>query len=283
MREPKLIGLLGVWGVEDWIRPAIKQALEYCDEVIICATPYSEDLRKFEDNTCEIAVSFKDVKMISFTDASTVTQSRPRILNKMLGESKCFAIDNWVWILDVDEFYPESSFREIKEVIRKSEFDQINVTAKFFLINMKYYLESCHPRLFKIRENKKNKFRSTQKWQGAERIFITPIEKGMFHYSLLTNPYLRKVQWRTEYPGKIQANKTSWLDEIYFNYDLENEEYWINRNKELFGIKSPWFNKGAFPDKNGKLFRYEGKHPRFIEEAGLTKIEDFRTFYRKTE
>ena len=90
----KIIGLLKAWGAKDWIRPAIKQALEYCDEVIICATPYSEDLRKFEDNTREIAVSFKDVKMVSFADASTVTQSRPRILNKMLRESK-YITNQW--------------------------------------------------------------------------------------------------------------------------------------------------------------------------------------------
>ena len=117
MNEPKLIGLLIAWGAELWIKPAIKQALEYCDEVIFCASAYSESLKRFEDNTLEIAMTFKDVKIISFNDASTLRQTRARILNKMLEESSCFAIDNWVWILDVDEFYPEGSFREIKEAI----------------------------------------------------------------------------------------------------------------------------------------------------------------------
>jgi len=281
MKEPKLIGLIGVWGVESWIRPALKQALEYCDEVIVCVAAYSESLKRFEDNTLEIAMSFKDVKVVSFTGASTLTRTRPQILNKMLKESEYFTIDNWVWILDVDEFYPENSFREIKEIVKKLEFDQINVPAKFFLINMRHYLNSTHPRLFKIRKNEKNEFRPTQHWHGVKRIFTLSVENGMFHYSLLLNLHLRREQWKTEYPGKIQANKTSWLDNIYLNYDLGNEEYWINENKELFGIKSPWFAKCFSPDKDGKLFRYEGRHPKFVEEVGLTKIEDFRSYYRE--
>jgi len=279
MKEPKLIGLMGVWGVEDWIRPAIKQALEYCDEVIICVAAYSENLKKFEDNTHEIAMSFKDIKMVSFTDTSTLTQTRPQILNAMLKESKYLAADNWIWMLDVDEFYPESSFEEIKEVIRESEFDQITIKTKFFLINMRHYLKAFYPRLFKIKEGKLNEFRPTQGWQGGQKTLIMPSEEGMFHYSLLLNPDLRREQWKTEYPGKVQANKTTWLDSIYLNYDLGNEEYWINKNKELFGIKSPFFTNCFSPDKNGKLFRYEGRHPKFVEEAGLTKIKDFRGYY----
>ena len=280
MKEPKLIGLLIAWGAELWIRPAIKQALEYCDEVFICVAAHSESLKRFEDNTHEIAMSFKDVKMISFDEISTHTQIKSKILNKMLEESKCFAIDNWVWVLDVDEFYPESSFREIKEVVRKSEFDQITTKTKFFLINTKHYLKAFYSRLFRIKKGKINRFKATQKWRGGEKTFILPSEDGMFHYSLLTNLGLRREQWKTEYPGNIQANKTNWLDNIYLNYDLNNEEYWINKNRELFGIKSPFYADCISPDKDGKLFRYEGRHPKFVEEAGLTKIEDFRKCYK---
>lgn len=282
MKEPKLIGLVKAWGAEDWIRPIIKQVLEYCDEVFLCVVAFSQNLKKFEDNTHEIAASFKDVKIISFNDMSTLSRINPQILNKMLRESKCFDVDNWVWPFDVDEFYSESSFKKIKEIIREPEFDRITMTSRFFLINMRCYLGAFHERLFKIKKGEMNKFRPSQQWLGGgNKTFIMPIEDGMFHYSLLTNPDIRREQWKTEYPGKAQANKTSWLDNIYLNYDLENEEYWINKNKELFGLKSPWFNSSLSCDKDGKLFRYEGRHPRFVEEAGLTKIEDFRVYYKK--
>jgi hypothetical protein len=219
--------------------------------------------------------------MIPFSKTSTHSQAKASILNTMLGESKHFNAGNWIWILDVDEFYPENSFKKIKEIIERQEFDRIRVRAKFFLINMKHYLESSHGRLFKIKEGEMNKFKPSQQWQGGGKIFIMPIEDGMFHYCLLTNPDQRREQWKTEYPGKSQANKTSWLDNIYLNYDLENEEYWINKNKELFGIKSPFFTDVFSPDKDGKLFRYEGRHPKLVEEVGLAKIEDFRVYYKK--
>ncbi|GAI15069.1 unnamed protein product, partial [marine sediment metagenome] len=149
MKEPKLIGLLIAWGSELWIRPAIKQAITCCDEVLVCIAAHSEKLKRFEDNTYKIATTFSNIKMIPFSKVSTHSQAKASILNTMLRESKHFNADNWLWILDVDEFYPENFFKKIRELITQQEFDQIKVGAKFFLINMRHYLKSSHLKLFK--------------------------------------------------------------------------------------------------------------------------------------
>jgi len=90
---------------------------------------------------------------------------------------------------------------------------------------------------------------------------------------------MRRVQWENEYKDKDQTKKTNWLDLIYRNYDLNNEEYWIQKNFKLTGVKSPWFDHNFLPDHNGRLFPYTGKHPKFIEETGLPEISDFRQRY----
>lgn len=279
MKKPKIIGLVVAWGAELWIKPAVEQALEYCDEVILSVSCFTENLKKFKDNTYNIAKTYKDIEIIQYTGTSTHVQIKYVVLNEMLKKTKNYDANNWIWILDVDEFYPERSFREIKEIIEEEEFDQIKMESKFFLIDMRHYLKSHHMRLFRIKKDKMNKFTPTQHWQGGRKVFTIPIENGMFHYSLLTNPYMRKAQWKTEYPNTIQLRKTKWLDKIYLNYDLKNEEYWINENLKMFGVKSPYFFNGCLPDKDGKFFNYEGKHPKFIEEVGLTKIKDFRKYY----
>jgi hypothetical protein len=102
----------------------------------------------------------------------------------------------------------------------------------------------------------------------------------LFHYCMLMNPNMKLEQWKTEYPNKNQRDKINWITKIYKNYDLDNEEYWIKENEKLFGIKSPLLNKSATPDTCGKLFKYYGKHPKVIEESGLTKIRDFRNHYK---
>jgi hypothetical protein len=33
---PKIIGMLTAWCAADFIKPALQQAVEYCDEVLVC-------------------------------------------------------------------------------------------------------------------------------------------------------------------------------------------------------------------------------------------------------
>ena len=168
-------------------------------------------------------------------------------LNYMLKSSPLYEPGNWAWILDADEFYADTAHEMIRAAIDVkftdicSPYDQITVESKFFYINMQHYLNEDGDRLFRINEEGEC-FVPTNKWSATRgQVYILPRNDGM-----------------------------------YPSYDLENEEYWIEENRKRFGIRSPWFNKGFTPDENGRLFRYAGKHPKFIETSGLTGIEDFR-------
>ncbi|MBN2373082.1 hypothetical protein JXL19_04780 [bacterium] len=281
--RPKIIGLLAAWGAEDWIRPALRQSVKYCDDVFVCVAAHSEELKAFEDNTLSIVETFPGIKTISCKKAkNTHASSKAKILNRMLEESRHFKPGNWIWILDVDEFYPEPSYKKILSLISGEDYDNIYVGNRFFLIDMQHYIKASHQRLFKIKPIHRLpffRFRPTQQWPFLKKPYKLPLEEGMFHYSLLTNPHMRRVQWENEYKKTRQTQKTKWLDLIYRNYDLGNEDYWIQKNYELTGIKSPWFNNDFLPDHNGRLFSYTGKHPSFIEEAGLPEIGDFRKRY----
>ena len=65
-----------------------------------------------------------------------------------------------------------------------------------------------------------------------------------------------------------QDHKVNWMKDVYLKYDLSNP------------IKNPQGPHNAFsPNLDGHLFKYDGKHPDFIENAGLTKFKDFRKLY----
>lgn len=278
----RIIGLICGWGCEDFIRMALNQASEYCDEVLVNISPHSKALEKFRDSSYDIALEYSEsnrkVKLIEYENPSIHCDVKAGILNLMLQNSKFFSPGNWIFILDVDEFYPHESIDNIFYIMKNDAcIDQITVEEYYFYINAKHYLNGEHIRLFKIKDSS-NRFMPTQKWvYSSMPVTASRDFSPMFHYGMLTNPWQKIEFWKTEYHN-VQTRKIEWINYIYKNYDLENEEYWIEENRRMFGIRSPWFSDSFKPDKEGKLFKYNGKHPRWVNE-NLLGIEDFRDYY----
>jgi len=273
----KIIGLLTAWGAERTARAAAEQALAYCDEVMAVVSPYTPELERFEDETYDILKRYGRINLLDYRPKeTTVSRAVADVLNHMLNRSSLYSAGNWAWILDADEFYADSAPEMIRSAIDNGWHNQITVESRFFMINTRHYLDETGNRLFRI-EPGDHGFIPTNKWLGKLRnVYVLPRKHGMFHYGMLVSTDMYRIKWGVEYKGRHQDNKIRWLDEIYAGYDLKNEEHWLRKNLELSGIRSPWFNRGFMPDVDGRLFRYSGKHPKFIERSGLTKIEDFR-------
>jgi len=273
----KILGLLTAWGARRTVRAAAQQAIEYCDEIMAVATPFAPELKRFEDGTYDMLKSFSRINLLDYrTQETTLSRAVADVLNHMISRSSLCSVGNWVWILDADEFYADSAPKMIRAAIDSGRHNQITVESRFFMINTHHYLNETGNRLFKI-EPGDERFIPTNKWSGKPRvIYMLPREHGMFHYGMLVSAEMYRVKWGVEHEGKRQDNKTRWLDEIYYKYDLNYENRWLRKNLELSGIFSPWFNKGFRPNFNGRLFQYQGKHPKFIECSGLTRIKDFR-------
>lgn len=276
METNKMIGIIMAWGVQDWIRLALNQAIEYCDETIVVVAPFGPTLRQYEDETYNICKEYKGIKFLDYEPHATNTKYAVcDIANHILKNSSLFMPGNWVWVLDADEFYTKSTYKEIKSIINDGGYDRIAMESKFFYINMQHYLDEAGDRIFEI-VDMNDKFFPAIRWgRKPKKTYIIERSNGMFHYSMLTNTKRHYAKWL----ARGEKNKTRWHDEIYTKYDLENEEYWIEENLKLSGIRSPWLNEGFTPDENGRLFKYNGKHPKFVEKAGLIKIKDFRKRY----
>lgn len=278
----KIIGLLTAWAAEDWIRISIEQAINICDEVIVCVAGYTPPLKALEDKTYEICKEYKDrITLVDFEYVGgTITEVRSMVLNTMLSQSKLYGVGNWVWMLDFDEFFSDECLSRIHWAITQEKFNRIYFNEKFFYINMQHYLKGGHYRLFRI-NSLGNKFKPLQAWTGpVKSTYEVPFNEGMFHYSMLTNTETHRARWKTEYETHRQEDKVKWLDEIYYKFDLTDQVKMVELNKNLFGVRSPWMNKGFKPTDSGLLFEYGGKHPTIIEQVGLPKIADFRGRYK---
>lgn len=277
--KPKIIGLLNAWYSERWIAAAIEQALQYCDEVIVAVGAHSKSLASLKDKTYEIASQYKDrITLLDSSMSRFHDRSKADTLNRMLAASKFHQKGNWIWILDVDEFYFDCTYQEILQTISSGLYNHIRVEEKFFFINMTRYLLCSHGRLFRIAQSD-SKFQPTQRWTGPlkkQYVIKRDAEKrGMFHYSLLVDLEYRRRMWTTE-RSYAQPHLLRWLTEIYAPYDLNDEETWITKNQQLFGLRSPYVGPLSKPNLDGKLFIYDGPHPPHIEATELTKIKDFR-------
>ena len=280
----KVIGLMTAWCAEPFIEPALKQAIEYCDEVIIAVGPHSKELIPYEDGTLDIVSKYLSdtVKLVPVQFEGNHIASKNSTLNKMIEASNNRSVGNWVWLLDIDEFY----FREDVDNMKKVMFDGktnaiVMPDEKFFYVDMKHYLYSPHRyepphRLWKITDYD-NYFKPLQNWTGQINS-TSVVDICIYHYSLLLNPYAKRAFWKTEYDNKNQQIKTDWLENIYLNFQFEEESKWIDRNAKMFG-KRTLFMKSDYDTNDGGLFLYDGKHPNYIEDAKLTMIDDFRKLY----
>jgi hypothetical protein len=293
MKDYKIIGLIGAHYAEDFIGPAIQQALNFCDEVIVSIGAHTPMLDALQDDTLLRAQEFGDqVKFVPCVNDGLILTGKCKTLNNMLEASTHYAPGNWVFMLDVDEFYFDETLQEARDIIENDpKADTIQFPAKFFFINMQRYLHSTHHRLYKIKD-RNGKFLPTCSWNSrVEYRGVTRDagKKGMFHYSLLTPVEYKEAQWKTGYRAKAgpaferEKRKWDWLEQIYEPFDLDNESYWTDKSLELFpharNVRTPCWTPGFTADKNGNLYVYDGPHPPVIEEAGLPQIEDFRVYH----
>lgn len=290
MRNYKIIGLIGAHYAEDFIGPAIQQALNICDEVVVTVGAHTQKLAELQDDTMVRAQEFADrVTFVPTVNDGFITTGKCKTLNNQLSASKLYSPGNWVWVLDVDEFYTEETVQAARDIIENdATADTIQFHAKFFFINMKRYLTATHQHLYKIKDMT-CKFVPTCAWNSRTEIRTVEADRGMFHYSLLTPEDYKERQWQGEYKqqsGRVfesQQRKWNWLNQIYRPFDLDNETYWTDKNMELFGQdfkrRSPLWTP-AFPaDGNGNLYVWDGPQPSVIEESGLPQIEDFRAHH----
>lgn len=289
----KLIGLVPGLYVEEWIEPSIQQALNYCDEVVVSIGAYVPELNVLQDKTLERAKKYSDrISLVDPVVSKSHIGGKGPTLNRMV-EASGAEVGDWLWVLDTDEFYFDQTVQMIKEMISsENNLSTIWLPAKFFFLNMTRYLRAKHPRLFKITHSGAH-FKPTGalNWRGEGEVSHIPFDLeddqfGMFHYSLLTSPRYRRLFWETEFGHKTgrtretQDKKILWLEEIYLKYELDREEYWIDKNMDLLDLprRTPIWTPAFTPQTDGTLFQYNGPQPAVIEQAGLHLIEDFRTY-----
>jgi hypothetical protein len=157
----------------------------------------------------------------------------------------------------------------------------MDVKSRFFCINMSWFVNSDHPRFFRINSNAFH-FIPTQKPIPLRKsVKIVLQDNPMFHYSMLMGLDFKRVHWQTE-KINYHPNKLLWLDEVYANYDpsdMERCKILGERNKKYFGCKGFWLKDTVeAPAYPPYMYNFKGEHPAEIERSPMRNVKDFRTW-----
>jgi hypothetical protein len=282
----EITGYVVAWNAEPFIEPALEQAVTICDEVMVAVGPHSEHMKAFVDRTEEICLKFRDnypgmVKLVPVEYRGAHSPTKGATLQAMVRASALYKPGNWVWLLDADEFYLRREAAELKGIIQSTDCNSVQFNERYFFINTRKHLVNKRRRLYKITAEG-NTWKPTSKWGGPRDDILDYPGEGLFHYSALMNPHSKRAFWSTEYQAdpRVGHPLVRWMDEVYMKYDLEDEDKWLDRNQQLFGVRTPFWIGDIQAGPDGKLVDYDGPHPEVIEAAGFTNIPDFRKIYR---
>ncbi|MFX1311004.1 MAG: hypothetical protein ACFFHD_00110 [Promethearchaeota archaeon] len=282
----KIIGLLVAWSVEDWIEYSIQQALNLVDELIISVGPFHKHLQNTEDQTLAIVKKYIENEKIKFLRSiclsnNTIDQNRCMTLNQMLKFSNLIQEGNLIWLLDAFDFYSSEAIVEIKKFIKECyDFDEIQLITYNFCINFNYYVKSFPIKIFKIKDQKPKFISPMMLSYKTLKTYVLLRNNPMFNYSLLTGEQIKGISWILE--GKYKH--FLWIRKIFNKYDPNNEEFWMEKNKELFGKKRFFYPTLDIVENFGYgLMIYKGKHPDIIENSEIKKILDFREYIKQKQ
>jgi len=281
----KLIGLITAWDAEPFIEPAIKQAIEYCDEVVVSVGLHHNGLARFTDKTMEITEKYKDqITIVEGVNTNNYTQSRSLTLKKMLDVTNNNKAGNWIFILDADEFYFPEDIAKCREIMAEDKYNRIMFPEKTFCVNMQNYANWERDRIKKLTHDNMS-FRTNELgYETSVAPYYLETDLGMHHYTFLMDLWFKREFWRIEkgHPNIAnQPKKWGWIDNIYMDLDLDNQEAFVNKSKNLWGTPKVMGIFGFKCKEDGTLYKYDGPYPPHIIEAGLHEIEDFRVLYKK--
>lgn len=281
----RTIGLFTAWACKDWINAAIKNHLRIVDELHVMIAPHNKDFKKLEDSSKEIAMTkWKDDPRVTFHNElpgnlkGCCDRSKCIILNQMREYSKP-EVGDIIIILDSDEFYCDKAIAEIRAKFDGPKWDSLAFIARYFAINMKWYmLQSGLRRMFRVRSTDFH-FKPTQNPVPKPKEHqVILANNPMFHYSLLMPIEYKLIHWGSEIG--MSEWKLKWVNEIYAKWDPNNlklcERLAKDHSKYTRGNKfyyNPDMVESQIPPY---LYNYKGVHPIEIEETGLPQKEDFR-------
>jgi len=258
------VGFIQVFNEVNWIGYAIEQAMNFCDELIVCEgsqfVAFPDIPERSDDGTLDIINDKvkqypKKIKIIK-TIRKYNNYRKNQCANFNLALDDCKIGDYFIH-LDADEFFTDEWITKVNELMRENKIDIINTLGYRFMFSFKWRFDfgKIQPRFVIVKKINGLHFRPTHHYVNPGKHIITFPKNSHYHYCWLKPQERMHIRMKT---SGMYPNMLNWFDKNWDNFKLEN-------GKEYSGYS------GKF-----NLHRYEGNHPEILNNHPWRHVEDIR-------
>lgn len=273
-QEVKIIGSMFTWNNLEFFKCALKQALEFCDEVILSEGCHSHKYPiRSTDGTCEYIETIKNHPKIRFVEFKERTKPRYDMTMLQMRRdypklSPLYKPGNWVLCCDDDLFFFRKDFEKMKMAMQLHTGDQLDFPVRQFFYNFRLNL-SEKPRggIFAYRIMDDLRLFGTGSpyyWGGGRFSTRTLPNVTAFHYGHVKKPERMKARWVMSVEKGTEASVgrfEQWMSASW----SEDEDIFKSTDiiERIRGYR-------------GGLNIYNGEHPEFLADHPWRYVNDVR-------
>lgn len=285
----KIVGLIITWNNFEFFQFALKQALDFCDEVLLIEGGHSMTFpQKSIDGTVEYINKMKGHPKLRIFDFKFREKYKRYDIVQLfvrmgaLKKSRFLKPGNWLILWDDDMFFFDEELKRIKELMSNTDYDVISVNERRFIYNFRFNTFAIEKK--KIYSGGWAGWQFNKIYEGAYiRGYLGKQVNPRFYYKD-GKPYSKYlylddvVCFHYPYVKLLERIKARWLYSIEKGtvesrgkYDKFMSVKWTN-DEDIYKFKEVIENIN-----NEKGFNvYTGKHPEILDSHPWRNIDDVR-------
>jgi len=282
----KIIGRILTWNNFEFFKYVLKQALDFCDEVVLVEGCHSRNYpRHSTDGTVEYLKSFHHPKLkILEPDWDELTKKHWQywmiqcaLSNLTIKSFDLWNHDGWIMGWPDDQFYFDEDLKKIRNALKITTGDRVWFTGRRFIYNFRFnILEQAHKHAtMKISRITPGCFytpihhlcykdgRRYNQVNNGERIS----DISMFHYSNVKKVERMEARYRMteETPNRYRLG-ADWFEKWM-------SVNWIN-DEDIFKYRD--ILASILNSESEDINIYRGKHPEILDDHPWRNIDDVR-------
>lgn len=265
----KIIGLILTWNNFEFFRCALKQALDFCDEVLLVEGCHSSFYPKYsDDGTCEYIESIEHPKLriLDVGHRFDRYDKNQRILREEIPKkSQYWETGNWLFYLDDDIFFSTEDLVKIKDAIQTTRIPSFTFDVRYFFYNFRFnHLQRGGNLGYKILDDFELRGISYPCYKDGRQFDKFHIKNVTgFHYSYVKKPERMKARWAMSVEKGTESSAL--LFDKWMNIEWGKEADIFQQQKELYEIRP-----------EGELNIYTREHPSVLDDHPWRNINDVR-------
>jgi len=265
----KIIGLMMTWNNIEFFRYSVKQALNFCDELILVEGCHSMKYPKHStDGTCEYIETIKESPKLVIRDferGDRYDRVQLRIRQNFPKESALYRPGNWIIHWDDDIFFFDRDLVRLRTAMETMKQDALVIEARLFIYNFKFNWFWPFIVCYRIVDGLRLTGISTYCYSSGKKFKKKRIEGAeLFHYNHVRKPerFKARMVMSVEKGTKTSVGRfEKWMS---ITWKKEEDIFKYKNDLEFIGEQLYGFNI------------YIGAHPEILNNHPWRHIDDIR-------